>query len=300
MLLRSRFWLITISCILAATTLSAIALYSLNAALQIQKQKVIITMLTLSQGVLDHYHGLQVSGALSEADAQSQAEQALQLMHNSDVYFFVRNADHRMIVHPDSRVRGKITDGGPSPEHPGETVVRAYDEALQTASYGFAQAPTARVGSSRVLPKLNGVYRYQPWNWVVGTGVFTDDVENTIWKDMIALCSIAILALIMMFSDRSPKKGTEEAERASRKKAAGIEMRRVLAEKIRHMITANGWKAIEAGKLCGQSQARIHDLMQGNIARFSLETLVNMASLLGEHAQPPEQLSLACAPRQPD
>jgi predicted XRE-type DNA-binding protein len=63
--------------------------------------------------------------------------------------------------------------------------------------------------------------------------------------------------------------------------AANLELRYQLMEKISGIVKLNGWTQAEAAKRCGVTQPRINDLLRGRIARFSIDALVNMASVLG-------------------
>ena len=53
-------------------------------------------------------------------------------------------------------------------------------------------------------------------------------------------------------------------------------------DKITVLIEASGWTRAEAASHCGVTQPRINDLQQGRISRFSLDSLVNIATALGQ------------------
>ena len=63
--------------------------------------------------------------------------------------------------------------------------------------------------------------------------------------------------------------------------AANLRMRSDLMHQITEIIQANQWTQAEAAKRCGVTQPRINDLLRGRISRFSLDALVNIASVLG-------------------
>jgi len=290
MQVKSRFGLYLVLSLFGVAILGAIALYSLDAALQLQKQKVIVTLLMQSQGVLDHYHELETTGALSRADAQQQAAQALEIMQKGDIYYFARDTGSHLLVHPDRSRIGKVDDGGQNPDKAGQSIVQAYDQALLGTQYAFNQAMANHVGTVKRVPKLNGVFRYQPWGWVVGTGVFVDDVDNTLWHDVIWLSGIAMVLLATLLGDWSSRKKGAGTQNRNEVSAA---MRTNLANTIRAMVADNQWTAQQAGSLCRQSAVRMNDLLQGRLSRFSLETLVNIASTLGQHAQPQRRVAMS-------
>lgn len=65
--------------------------------------------------------------------------------------------------------------------------------------------------------------------------------------------------------------------------AASLEARSELMLQLRQIIHESGWTQAEAAKRCGVSQPRINDLLRGKINKFSIDALVNMATLLGRH-----------------
>ncbi|WP_028535091.1 methyl-accepting chemotaxis protein [Paludibacterium yongneupense] len=198
MRVKTRLLIITLVSFLGAALLAAVALYSLNSALHQEKNKQIVDMLAQSESLLDSFHKQEQAGTLSRADAQQQAIRSLTRLTHGDVYYFVRDANHVFLVHRDSKRLGKMDDGGMSPDGR-TTVVQAYDNALQTHHYAFADAMTARAGSEGKYPKLNGVYRFQPWGWVVGTGVYVDDISTTFWQDAALLLAIGLIVLCTVF-----------------------------------------------------------------------------------------------------
>ena len=63
--------------------------------------------------------------------------------------------------------------------------------------------------------------------------------------------------------------------------AANLEARAALMLQLREIARNNKWTQAETAKKCGVSQPRINDLMRGNIDKFSIDALVNMAAALG-------------------
>ena len=60
-----------------------------------------------------------------------------------------------------------------------------------------------------------------------------------------------------------------------------LRMRADLMHQIAEIIRAAGWKQADAAQRCGVTQPRINDLLRGRVSRFSLDTLVNIATALG-------------------
>jgi predicted XRE-type DNA-binding protein len=68
-------------------------------------------------------------------------------------------------------------------------------------------------------------------------------------------------------------------------KAANMTVRAELLRKLKTLVRAAGWTQVEAARRCGLTQARMNDLLQGRISKFSLDALVNIATALGQRVR---------------
>ena len=67
----------------------------------------------------------------------------------------------------------------------------------------------------------------------------------------------------------------------TQEQAAKLRSRAELMQKIAAREKEHGWTQVEAAKHCGVTQPRINDLLRGRVSRFSLDSLVNIATALG-------------------
>jgi predicted XRE-type DNA-binding protein len=63
--------------------------------------------------------------------------------------------------------------------------------------------------------------------------------------------------------------------------AANLRARAELMQKIGVRLKKPGWTQAQAARRCGVTQPRINDLLRGRVSRFSLDSLVNIATALG-------------------
>lgn len=62
--------------------------------------------------------------------------------------------------------------------------------------------------------------------------------------------------------------------------AANLRARAELMQKIEAIVKTRDWTQAEATKKCGVTQPRMNDLLRGRVSRFSLDTLVNIATAI--------------------
>ena len=67
--------------------------------------------------------------------------------------------------------------------------------------------------------------------------------------------------------------------------AVNARAREDLAKRIKLIVEVNSWTQTEAGGLCRQSQPRISDILSGRLARFSLDNLLKISTVLEFHSK---------------
>lgn len=144
-------------------------------------------------------------------------------------YFWVTDMHPRMIVHPyRSDLNG--TDLSSFTDPGGKKLFVEFVAAVRTNSGGFVEYRWQwKDDPSAVVPKLSYVERFAPWGWIIGTGMYIDDVKDEIARieQRLIVISAAIsllVALLLAFLARagyridSRRRMTEESLRAAREK----------------------------------------------------------------------------------
>ncbi len=71
----------------------------------------------------------------------------------------------------------------------------------------------------------------------------------------------------------------------SPEEAENLRVRAALMRAIRSRVTEIGWSQTTAAHNLGLTQPRLSDLYRGNISKFSLDALVDIAAKLGIHVR---------------
>ena len=56
-------------------------------------------------------------------------------------------------------------------------------DVVKAHGAGFVDYLWPKPGSDTAQPKVSYVAGYQPWGWIVGSGVYVDDVRGAAWAD---------------------------------------------------------------------------------------------------------------------
>ena len=198
MTLRHRILAIVASALMGVLLISAFGLQSLRQNMLESRQDQILRIALLCKGVMERYHQLEVNGTLTREQAQAKATEAISGLRNKDDYVFVRTMDNRMLVHADASRIGTIDKGSPTAD--GRMTSDVYAQDLVKADHVFMTAYIARPGdpTKTLAPKLLGAMRYEPWDWVVGCGVFIDDIDTAFWHYALRFLAIGGVVLAIL------------------------------------------------------------------------------------------------------
>src|SRR6185369_12784466 len=133
-------------------------------------------------------------GHLTVDDAKKGAMAAVKAMRYDKVeYFWIHDLQDIMIMHPiKPELDGKKLDQ--LKDKNGKLLFLEFNKVVRAQGAGFVDYLWPKPGSENGVPKISYVKGFEPWAWVIGTGIYIDDVDATFRADAIKL-SLAGLAI---------------------------------------------------------------------------------------------------------
>src|SRR5208337_341839 len=215
--IKYKIFFIVIISVLCVTAISIGFLLSFRNSLVEEKKDKLRNVVETAYGVIAHYHQLSADGAMPEDQAKSSAMADLKaLRYNKNDYFWI-NDDKlpypAMIMHPVSpALDGKVLDdskyncattlqsglkGTEEKTDGNKNLFQAGVEVTNAAGEGFIayQWPKPLPGggvSEKRCPKLSFVKKFPAWNWIIGSGIYMDDI-NTIFLHEVEFIGTAIV-----------------------------------------------------------------------------------------------------------
>ena len=142
------------------------------------RKEALKTQVELSYGILAHYTRLASSGELTEEAAKAAALQALDVMRadKDSAYYNVLGTDYTLLMHPFARDRvGKVQKDYTSKD--GVPIYLQQVDMARTGG-GYTYYRTTKPGNDALIEKVTYAGMYAPWQWVITSGVYMDDVQS--------------------------------------------------------------------------------------------------------------------------
>ena len=148
-------------------------------------------------GVLEHVAAMEVSGKLSRLQAQAAAIEAIRALRFDDKnYFWINDLEPRMVMHPTKpELDGKPMADMKDPS--GKAYFNAFVEVARKSGEGFVDYEFLKPQSGKVVPKTSYVKLFPAWGWVLGSGVYLDDVQAEGWR-MAAMLGAGLLVSLAL------------------------------------------------------------------------------------------------------
>ena len=192
---------------LGLLTLSVTAMFLEKSSMLDDRKTKTRHLVEAAHTILVHFQAQEKAGALSTEQAQAAAMQAVQAMrYEQKEYFWLNDLSTpipKMVMHPTvPALNNKVLDGanfncatslqagtdGPVITTDGKkNLFVAFNEVAQASGHGFVTYnwPKPQLGggtTEALFEKLSYVKKFEPWGWVVGSGIYIDDVENKFWQ----------------------------------------------------------------------------------------------------------------------
>jgi diguanylate cyclase (GGDEF)-like protein/PAS domain S-box-containing protein len=134
-----------------------------------------------AHGLLEVFAVQESSGALSSDEARKRAGMALRGLRYAQGGYFWAQTRKTVIVHPflpdlEGQDEVEIIDAT------GRPLLGDLADAGEKPEGGFVDYVWPKPGTNEPVAKLSYVKRFQPWGWMIGTGVYIDDVDAAFWE----------------------------------------------------------------------------------------------------------------------
>jgi len=188
-----------------------VILFMLNAfktSLLDQKYEKTQNLVEVAHKVIKYNFSRITSENISVEQAQKDAMSAIAaLRYDKTNYFWINDYKATMVMHPiKPALNGKDLSGFKDPN--GTLLFREMVNVVKSKGQGFVPYFWAKPGFDDPVAKIGYVKGFKEWQWIVGSGIYLDDVDSEFLSmafltTSIGVISFIIFALLTVFIQRS-------------------------------------------------------------------------------------------------
>lgn len=177
--------------------ITAFALFEIDARLQASSQDKVKEIVRVANSTVTSILAKKDEEGVERADGEASALEVLRGFRYGDSdYVFVIDNDLLMVMHPfkpelEGQSVGAIVDSD------GVALFQEMREAAHDGG-GFVAYHWPRAGSDTPVPKISYVEIIPGTNWIVGTGVYVDDLDETFFRASLIMLGLASVVMLLM------------------------------------------------------------------------------------------------------
>jgi methyl-accepting chemotaxis protein len=149
------------------------------------------------RSIVESTYQQEVAGQLSHEQAQALAVKTVNdARYSGKEYFWINDMDVRLITHPfKPELNGKDVSGVKDPD--GNAVFVRFVDTVKKDGSGYLSYLWPKPGQDTPVEKVSYVSGFKPWGWVIGSGLYMDDLRSAFLVQMEQVIAAILLALAL-------------------------------------------------------------------------------------------------------
>ncbi|MCL1066949.1 methyl-accepting chemotaxis protein [Shewanella olleyana] len=168
-----------------------------------EKEAKLTSLVGVASSVIAQFHLQSQKGLLTETEAKNAAITALnELRYSGNEYFFTINLEGVMVQHAFAK---KLVDTNVLSMRDPEKVplFQLMIERTNQAKNATVNYMWNKPNQDSPSPKMSVVERFEPWGWVIGTGIYIDDIyaqkSEFVMQYLLLLTIIWLPIIVLLF-----------------------------------------------------------------------------------------------------
>jgi methyl-accepting chemotaxis protein len=155
-----------------------------------------------SLSIAQHWQQQESAGRLPRAQAQQRAiEEIRAIRYDGKEYVWINDMTPRMVAHPiKPELEGQ--DLSQNKDASGKHLFMEFVHTVQRDGAGYVDYLWPKPGAQEPVPKRSYVAGFAPWGWVLGSGVYVDEVRAAALRFAMASLATAVVlgVLVLVFA----------------------------------------------------------------------------------------------------
>ncbi|WLD56852.1 methyl-accepting chemotaxis protein [Salinispirillum sp. LH 10-3-1] len=201
--LKTRIALMVLSAVLGVAIVTIASLVSTHRDLTQGRMEVIQSIIEASYSMVEFYHAKERDGSMTRAEAQRAAIDTMLASRYGGAdgkaeYVYAWTMEGVGVAHVNPAFSGQnmlnqLRDGQ------GRYTLQDIIAALrQNPGGAFVDTEFVRPGGDIPVPKLQYVKTFAPWNWMIGTGIYMDDLNTEFRVRLVRELIVALIILVII------------------------------------------------------------------------------------------------------
>lgn len=200
MTLKAKFWGMILFSAAGLLAVAGFWIRGQHTTLLAGKQEKAQELVEVPYSLIEQQYQLEKEGKISRIEAQRRAMETIRAMRYEGNNYFWINDDHpTMIMHP-LKPALDGTDLTSFKDPSGKAVFVEFVRAAQAPGGAFVSYLWPKPGKEKPVSKLSFVKRFAPWGWIVGTGIYTDDVDLAWRQSALKAGGLALACLVPLLA----------------------------------------------------------------------------------------------------
>ncbi|URI07927.1 methyl-accepting chemotaxis protein [Aquincola tertiaricarbonis] len=151
----------------------------------------------IAHGILVQAHAKESGGQLSREQAQQLAKETIAaLRYDGSEYFWINDMHPHVVMHPiKPELNGK--DVSATQDANGIPLFKAFVAKVRESGKGFVAYQWPKPGNDKPVDKLSYVQGFEPWGWVIGSGIYVGDVREAAQRQVLWMAAVVGAALLL-------------------------------------------------------------------------------------------------------
>ena len=168
-----------------------------------EKEQNLKAIIDSAYSITEHHYQEYKDGKMSEKEAQEEALEVISSMHygeDGSEYLWVNNFQPMMLAHPKKEMLGR--DLSDFTDNNGKKIFMEFVAVANSSGAGFVDYIWhSKKDKNELVPKKSFVKSFKPWKWIIGTGIYIQDVEQTLHDDLkstIVSCTLFFIVISLI------------------------------------------------------------------------------------------------------
>jgi methyl-accepting chemotaxis protein len=195
-----RLGVLILSAVLGVMVLAMVFLLSERILVLEERKSGVRQTVELAHGVIAGFHAQAVQGKITQDEARQRAIEIVRgLRYSGEEYFWINDMHPTMVMHAAKpELQGKDLSDFKSPV--GQFLFNDFVKIVKADGAGFVAYLWPKPGLSDPVPKVSYVKGFPAWGWVVGSGVYVDNVDAAVWSRAVSFAGGTVVLVLVLLA----------------------------------------------------------------------------------------------------